>query len=162
MAEDERRAEGDDAALSAWEQKEGNTPDTPPHPKLARLTEAFEAHTDVCALQGVLDAAMNDAAAPVPVTVEVQPGLLALLMHTEGIDAARAGRAPDSPEHVLARRVSNQLEHLLHGFAIDPTSHPHFAAIWNGLCADAGAPELVVPNSDRAAKDMPPAERGPF
>ncbi|WP_312166631.1 hypothetical protein [Phenylobacterium sp.] len=162
MAEDKRGITGDDAVLSAWEQREGNTPDTPPHPKLARLKAAFEAHADVCALAGVLDAAMNDTRDPVQVTVEVQPGLLALLAHAERLDAARAGRQAESPERVLSQRVSNHLENLLHAFAADPTSHPHFAAIWNGLCADAGAPELVVPNSERAAKDIPPAVEGPF
>lgn len=103
-----------------------------------------------------------DTRDPVQVTVEVQPGLLALLAHAERLDAARAGRQAESPERVLSQHVSNHLENLLHAFAADPTSHPHFAAIWNGLCADAGAPELVVPNSERAAKDIPPAVEGPF
>lgn len=150
-----------DPALSAWERGEGNTPDPALHPKLARVKEAFEAHADVCALSQVMDAAMNDADDAVPVTVEVQPGLLALLSHIERIDAARAGRTPMPPERVLAQLASNHLESLLHRLVTDATGHPHFAEIWNGLCADADAPDLRVPDGNAAA-DMPPAVRGPF
>ncbi len=151
----------DDAALSAWEQTEGNTPDAPPHPKLAGIKSAFAAHAEVCALTQTLDAAMNDAGDSVSVTVEVQPGLLALLAHIERINAARVGRTPAPPERVLAQLASNHLENLLHGLVVDPTSHPYFAEIWNDLCAAADAPDLTVPDGNAAA-DTPPATRGPF
>lgn len=161
MAQDEPGLTGDDAALSAWEMGAGNTPDPPPHPKLATLKSRFADHADVCALDAVLDAAMNDATAPVPVTVEVQPGLLALLAHIKRIDSVRAGRAEAPPSALLAQIASNHLENLLHTLVTDPTSHPHFAELWNGLCADADAPELAVPTEapDEQAK---PAEGGPF
>lgn len=152
----------DDAALSAWEQTEGNTPHAPPHPKLAGIKSAFAAHAEVCALTRTLDTAMQDTGGPVSVTVEVQPGLLALLLHMERIDATRAGRTPAPPERILAQLASNHLENLLHGLVVDPTSHPHFAEIWNGLCAAANAPELAVPDGNTAAADTPPATRGPF
>lgn len=161
MAQDEPSLTGDDAALSAWETGDGDTPDPPPHPKLAALKSRFADHADVCALDDVLDAAMKDAAAPVPVTVEVQPGLLALLAHIKRIDSVRAGRAEAPPSAALAQIVNNHLENLLHMLFTDPTSHPHFAELWNGLCTAAEAPELAVPTgaTDGQAK---PAEGGPF
>lgn len=161
MAQDEPGLTGDDAALSAWETGAGDTPDAPPHPKLGALKATFDNHADVCALRNVLDAAMNDGAAPVPVTVEVQPGLLALLAQIERIDSIRASRTESPPSAMLAQIVSNHLENLLHSLVTDPTSHPHFAELWNGLCTDAGAPELAVPTEtpDELAR---PAEGGPF
>lgn len=161
MAQDETGLTANDAALSAWETGAGDTPDAPPHPKLAALQSSFAHHADVCALRAVLDAAMNDGAAPVPVTITVEPGLLALLTQIERIDSVRAGRAESPPSAVLAQIVSNHLENLLHTFVTDPTSHPHFAELWNGLCADADAPELAVPTGapDEQTK---PAEGGTF
>lgn len=147
-----------DAALSAWESGAGNTPDPAPHPALARIRAQFDAHPDVCTLSRVLDAAQNDASNPVAVTVEVQPGLLALLEHIESLDAA-AGRASAPIERVLAQVLNNHLEHLLHGLVTDPTSHPHYARLWNSLCAEAGAPELAVPDG---AASIPDAAEGPF
>lgn len=161
MAQDETGQTANDAALSAWETGAGDTPDAPPHPKLAALKSRFAEHADVCALDAVLDAAMNDAAAPVPVTVEVQPGLLALLAHIKRIDSVRAGRAESPPSAVLAQIVSNHLENLLHMLVTDPTSHPHFGELWNALCADADAPELAVPTT-MANGQATPAEGGPF
>lgn len=148
MANDKPEEDADDAALAAWELGEGDTPDPAPHPKLARLKALFAAHPDVSALTRVLDAAMNDADDPVPVTVAVQPGLLRLLAHIETLDAA-AARVPASMEKDLAalpveravsQIVGNYLENLLHGLVTDPTSHPHFAEVWNALCAAEGAP----------------------
>lgn len=161
MANDKPEEDADDAALAAWELGEGDTPDPAPHPKLARLKALFAAHPDICALTRVLDAAMNDAADPVPVTVAVQPGLLRLLAHIETLDAAIAGRAPASLERAVSQIVGNSLENLLHGFAADPTSHPHFAEVWNALCAAEGAPALAVPTTG-TAEPAPPAEEGPF
>ncbi len=126
MSEDKPSAPTADEALSAWEQGAGNTPDAPPHPKLAHLKSRFAAHTDVCSLEAVLPAAMNDASDAVPVTVEVQPGLLALLAHIEELDSARVGRNPAPPSRLLAQIVSNYLENLLHTIVTDPTSHPHY------------------------------------
>ena len=160
MANDKPEEDADDAALAAWELAEGDTPDPAPHPKLARLKELFEAHADVAALTRVLAAAMNDTDDPVPVTVEVQPGLLRLLAQIETLDAAIAGRAPTPPERAVSQIVGNYLENLLHGLAADPTGHPHFAAVWNALCAAEGAPELAVPTGK--AEPAPPAEEGPF
>lgn len=160
MANDKPEEDADDAALAAWELGEGDTPDPAPHPKLAHLRALFAAHPDVSALTRVLDAAMNDAADPVPVTVAAQPGLLRLLAHIETLDAAAAGRAALPVERAVSQIVGNYLEHLLHGLAADPTSHPHFAEIWNGLCAAEGAPELAVPTG--TAEPAPPAEEGPF
>lgn len=161
MPEDKPSAPTADEMLNAWERGEGDTPDTPPHPKLAHLKSRFASHTDVCSLEDVLSAAMNDAGDAVPVTVEVQPGLLALLAHIEKLDSARVGRNPAPPLCLLAQIVSNHLENLLHTLVTDPTSHPHYAEIWNGLCAAEGAAELAVPTGDAAAKDAP-ADRGPF
>ena len=161
MPEDKPSAPTADEALSAWERGAGDTPDTPPHPKLAHLKSRFAAHTDVCSLEAVLSAAMNDAGDAVPVTVEVQPGLLALLAHIEKLDSARVGRNPAPPSRLLAQIVSNHLENLLHTIVTDPTSHPHYADLWNALCAAEGAPELAVPTDD-AANGTPPADGGPF
>lgn len=160
MANDKPEEDADDAALAAWELGEGDTPDPAPHPRLAHLKAQFEAHPDVAALSRVLDAAMNDADDPVPVTVEVQPGLLRLLAHIETLDAAASGRAPAPPERAVSQIVGNYLENLLHGLVVDPTSHPHFAAVWNALCAAEGAPELAVPTE--TPQLAPPAEEGPF
>lgn len=161
MAQDEPGQTDDDAALSAWETGAGDTPDPPPHPKLAALKSRFEDHADVCALSDVLDTAMKDAAAPVPVMIEVQPGLLALLSHVERIDSARRGRAEAPPSAALAQIVNNHLENLLHMLVTDPTSHPHFAELWNGLCTAAEAPELAVPTGEPDGQAKP-AEEGPF
>lgn len=161
MAEEKSGQTNVDAALSAWERGAGNTPDVPPHPKLAHLKSRFDAHADVCDLEDILNAAMNDAGDPVPVTVEVQPGLLALAAHIERRDAARVGRNPAPPSRFLSQIVSNALGNLLHTIVTDPTSHPHYAEIWNGLCAAEGAPELAVPIGD-TADSTPPADRGPF
>lgn len=161
MPEDKPSALTADEALSAWERGAGDTPDAQPHPKLATLKSRFVAHTDVCSLEDVLSAAMNDAGEAVPVTVEVQPGLLALLAHIEKLDSARVGRNPATPSRLLAQIVSNHLENLLHTIVTDPTSHPHYAELWNDLCAAEGAPELAVPTDD-AADATPPADRGPF
>lgn len=161
MPEDKPSAPTADEALSAWEQGAGNTPDAPPHPKLAHLKSRFAAHADVCDLEDILNAAMNDAADPVLVTVEVQPGLLALMKHIERLDAARVGRNPAPPSRLLTQIVANHLENLLHTIVTNPTSHPHYAELWNDLCAAEGAPELAVPNGD-GADETPPAEGGPF
>ncbi|ARS27585.1 hypothetical protein [Sphingomonas sp. KC8] len=161
MPQDEPGLTGDDEALSAWETGAGDTPDVPPHSKLAALKSRFDNHADVCALRDALNAAMNDGAAPVPVTVAVQPGLLALLAHVERIDSARADRAEASPSAVLAQAINNYLENLLHTLVADPTSHPHFAELWNSLCADANAPELAVP-TDENPEPATPADGGPF
>ncbi|PKP85777.1 MAG: hypothetical protein CVT80_00705 [Alphaproteobacteria bacterium HGW-Alphaproteobacteria-2] len=149
MPDDKKPAAGDpdfDAALSAWETGAGNTPDPAPHPALARVKAQFAAHPAVCDLTRVLDAAQNDVGDPVPVTVRLQPGLLALLMHIEGLDAEQAKRAPLSQERVLSGLISNHLENLLHTLVTDPTHHPHFAKTWNVLCAQAGAAALSVPD----------------
>lgn len=161
MAEEKPEQTSADAALSAWENSAGNTPDVQTHPKLAHLKSRFASHADVCELEAALSAAMNDTADLVPVTVEVQPGLLTLAAHIERLDAARVGRNPAPPSRLLTQIVSNALENLLHTIVTDPTSHPHFAEIWNGLCAEEGAPELAVPTGDTAAKDAR-ADRGPF
>lgn len=161
MPEDKRSAPTADEALSVWETGAGDTPDAPPHPKLAHLKSRFAEHTDVCSLEDVLSAAMNDAGDAVPVTVEVQPGLLALLAHIEKLDSARVGRDPAPPSRLLAQIVSNALENLLHTIVTNPTSHPHYAELWNAVCAAEGAPELAVPTGD-GADGTPPAEGGPF
>jgi hypothetical protein len=161
MPEDKPSAPAADEALNAWEYGAGNTPDAPPHSKLAHLKSRFAAHTDVCGLEDVLSAAMNDAGDAVPVTVEVQPGLLALLAHIEDIDSARVGRNPAPPSHLLTQIVANHLENLLHTIVTNPTSHPHYAELWNALCAAEDAPELAVPTG-AAADGTPPAEGGPF
>lgn len=132
-------------ALDAYEEGQGDTPDPVPHPKRARLHALFEVLPEVRTLSRVLDAAMNDASDPVPVTITVQPGLLRLLAHIEGLDAAAAGRAPEPISTSLAQRVHNDLENLLHQLATDPTSHPDYAKAWNALCAAEDAPELAVP-----------------
>ncbi len=160
MANDKPEEDADDAALAAWELGDDDTPDPAPHPKLAHLRSMFAAHADVAALTRVLDAAMNDADAPVPVTVAVQPGLLRLLAHIETLDADSAGRVPAPPERAVSQIVGNYLEHLLHRLVTDPTGHPHFAAVWNALCAAEDAPELAVPTG--TPKPAPPAEEGPF
>jgi len=160
MANDKSEEDADDTALAAWELGEGDTPDPAPHPKLARLKALFAEHPDVSALTRVLDAAMNDADDPVPVTAEVQQGLLWLLAHVETLDAKTAGRTALPVERIVNQIVSNHLENLLHGLVTDPTSHPHLAAVWNALCAAEGAPELTVPTG--TAEPAPPAEEGPF
>lgn len=158
MVNDKPEEDADDAALAAWELGEGDTPDPAPHPKLARLKALFAAHPDVSALTRACDAAMNDAADAVPVTVEVQPGLLRLLAHIGTLDAAASGRAPAQPERAASQVIGNFLENLLHTLVTDPTGHSHFAVIWNGICAAEGAPELAV--STGTAEDKP--EEGPF
>ena len=164
MPDEKRPAAGDhnvDAALSAWELCGGNTPDPAPHPALARLKAQFAVHPDVCALSRVLDAAQNDAADPAPVTVKVRPELAALLEHIESLDAAATRRAPAPVERVLGLILNNYLENLLHRLVTDPTSHPHYARLWNRFCAEAGAPELAVP--DTSAPPVPEAAaEGPF
>lgn len=161
MSKDKPSAPTADEALSAWERGAGNTPDAPPHPKLAHLKSRFAAHTDVCSLEAVLSAAMNDAGDAVPVMVEVQPGLLALLAHIEKLDSARVGLNPAPPSRLLTQIVSNHLENLLHTIVTNPTSHPHYAELWNALCAAEGAPELAVPTGD-GEDGKQPSEGGPF
>lgn len=148
-------------ALDTYEEGQGDTPDPATHPKLADLRAAFDALPDVRRLNGLLPAAMNDASDPVPLTITVQPGLLCLLAHIEGLDAAAAGRAPEPVSASLSQRVRNDLENLLHQLATDPTNHPHYAKAWNALCAAEGAPELAVP--DGTPQSGPQAgERGVF
>jgi hypothetical protein len=164
MPDEKKPAAGDhnvDAALSAWESGAGNTPDPAPHPALVGLKAQFAAHPDVCTLTALTDAAMNRASADMPVTVKVRPELAALLEHIESLDAAAAaGRAPAPIERTLNLVVNNYLEDLLHMLVTDPTSHPHYARLWNSFCAEAGAPELAVP--DAAAPITPDAAEGPF
>ncbi|MFD1914001.1 hypothetical protein [Halodurantibacterium flavum] len=149
------------SALDAWEVGQGDTPDPVPHPALAGLRDAFDALPDVRRLHELVDAAMNDTAEPVPVTIPVQPGLLRLLAHVAELDAAAAGRAPAPVSAALAQRVHNDLHMLLHQLATDPTRHPHYAKAWNALCAAEGAPELAVP-ADPPQSGPQAAERGPF
>jgi hypothetical protein len=160
MANDKPEEDADDAALAAWELGEGDTSDPAPHPQLARIKALFEAHPDVAALTRALDAAMNDTDNPVPVAVVVQPGLLRLLAHIETLDAATAGRAALPAERILSQIVSNYLERLLHRLVTDPTGHPHFAEVWNALCAAECAPELAVPSG--TPEPVPPSEERPF
>lgn len=62
---------------------------------------------------------------------------------------------------VLERIMLNILENHLHGLAADPTSHPHFACLWNHLCTEAGRPELTLP--DKIGPSGPQeAVEGPF
>lgn len=155
MPDDKKPAAGDhdfDAALSAWERSDGNTPDPALHPALARLRAQFAAHPEVCALTRVLDTAQNDASDPVPVTVTVQPGLLALAAHVESLNAVAAGRAPAPVERVLGQALNNHLEHLLHGLVTDPTSHPHYTRLWNMLCAEAEQPGFAIPDGQACAE----------
>lgn len=162
MPDEKRPAAGDydlDAALSAWEQGAGDTPGPAPHPAGARLKAQFAAHPDVCALAALTDAAIKHASADMPVTIKVRPEFAALLEHIESLDAAASARAPASVECVLNLVVNNYLENLLHRLTADPTSHPHFARLWNSLCAAEGAPELAVP--DTSAPPEAQAE-GPF
>ena len=134
------------ARLAAWEEGQGAFDDPASHPDIARMRADFDALPETRALQTIIDAAQNDPAAPLPVTVDVQPGLLALLTHIEGLDSKRAGRAPLSQERLLSGLISNHLENLLHALVTDPTRHPHYAKAWNALCAQAGAGELSVPD----------------
>lgn len=146
-----------DAALSDWERGEGDTPAPAPHPERARLKALFETHTDVCTLARLLDAAINDASDPAPVTVEVQPGLLRLLGYVESLEAAAAGRPPAPVERILHQIVGNHAENLLHLLATDPTSHPHFAKLWNALCAGQGQAAYQVPDG---TPQTPPDKAG--
>ena len=148
-------------ALDAWEEGEGDTPDSVPHPKLAGLRAAFDALPDVRRLNELLHAAMNDVSDPVPVTITVQPGLLRLLAHVAGLDAAAAGRAPEPVSASLAQRAHNDLHNLLHWLVTDPTSHPHYAKTWNDLCAAEGAPELAV-RAETPQSGPEKGERGVF
>ena len=62
---------------------------------------------------------------------------------------------------MLEQVVLNILENHLHGLAADPTSHPHFARLWNQICTEAGHPEFIIP--DKAAPSGPQeAVEGPF
>ena len=149
------------AALDAWEAGEGDTPDPAPHPKLARLHALFEVLPEVRTLTRVLDGAMNDTADPVSVTIAVQPGLLRLLAHIAGLDAAAAGRAPAPVSAALSERAHNDLHNLLHGLVTAPTRHPHYAKAWNDLCAAEGAPELAVP-AEPPQSGPQAGERGVF
>lgn len=148
-------------ALDVWEAGEGGTPDPAPHPKLARLHALFEVLPEVRTLTHVLDDAMADTADPVPVTITVQPGLLRLLAHIAGLDAAAAGRAPAPVSAALSQRTHNDLHNLLHGLVTDPTNHPHYAKAWNDLCAAEGAPELAVPAEPHQSGPQT-GERGVF
>lgn len=162
MPDEKRPTTGDhdlEAALSAWEQGAGDTPDPAPHPALARLKAQFAAHPDVCALAALTNAAMNRASADMPVMVKVRPELAALLEHIESLDAAASARAPAPVESVLSGIVGNYLESLLHHLTADPTSHPHYARLWNSLCAAESAPELAVPESSAAPEA---SAEGPF
>lgn len=151
----------DRAALAAWEEGQGDTPDPVPHPKLARLTALFDVLPEVRTLRTILDTAMNDDRPPVALTVDAGQGLLHLLSHIERLDAAAAGRAPLPPERVASQIIGNHLEHFLHGLVTDPTSHPHYAKVWNALCAAEDAPDLAVPEG--IGENGPQkAEEGPF
>ena len=163
MPDDRKPVSGEenfDAALRVWERGAGDTPDPAPHPALAGLRAQFAAHPDVCALSRVLDFAQQDAGDPVPYMVKLEPRLLAVLEHIESLEAVNASRTPAPTERVLSLVLNNYLEDLLHRLVTDPTSHPHYARLWNGLCAKAGAPELAVP--DGATPATPKAEDGPF
>lgn len=151
----------EDAALSAWERGAGDTPDPAPHPKRARVKALFEALPEVAELERVLSGAMNDPAKPIPLTIEVQPGLLQLLAHIEQIDAGRAGRPPSPPHRLLSQAVSNQLEDLLHRLITDPTNHPHYAQAWNALCAAEEALDLTIPDG-MAPGGPEKGKEGPF
>lgn len=164
MPDDRKPNAGDhdfDVALSAWERGAGDTPDPPPHPAQAGLRAQFAAHPDICALTAHTDAAMHRASADMAVMVKVRPELAALLEHVESLDAAARGRPPAPIARVLSGIVRNHLEHLLHMLVTDPTSHPHYARLWNNLCVNAGAPDLAVPDPDAPPAPETDAE-GPF
>ena len=56
------------------------------------------------------------------VTVDVQPGLLALLAHRARLDAAHADPCARAAAAPLVTACRQPAQHLLHGLATDPTN----------------------------------------
>lgn len=150
-----------DAALSAWEEGQGASAPDHADPTYQALRRAFLHHPDVEALDAAIAAAQADGQAIEAHTLHLPSGLIRLFAHIEQLDARAAGRPPADMRAILERIVLNILENHLHGLAADPTSHPHFACLWNRLCAEAGRPELTLP--DRIGPSGPQeAVEGPF
>jgi len=153
-----------EATLAAWEQGPGAAAPLRDDPAAQKLRAAFLTHPKTRALAALIEAAHSDDTAE-SYTVPAARGLIRLLEHIERLDAATAGRSPAATPDLLAQIIDNHLQALLHGLATDPTAHPHYARLWNSMCAAANAPQLAVPNRDTPDGTVPdphrPAE-GPF
>ena len=150
-----------DAALAAWEAGQGASAPDHANPTYQALRTAFLQHPDVVALDTAIATAQAEPSAIEVHTLHLPSGLTGLLAHIEHIDARAAGRTPADTGAMLEQVVRNILENHLHGLAADPTSHPHFARLWNQICTEAGHPEFTIP--EKAALSGPQeAAEGPF
>ena len=149
------------AALAAWEEGQGASAPDHADPTYRTLRRTFLHHPDVQALDAAIAAAQADGQAIEAHTLHLSSGLIRLLAHIEQLDARTADRPPADMRAMLERIVLNILENHMHRLAADPTSHPHFARLWNRLCVEAGHPELTLP--DKMALSGPQeAAEGPF
>ena len=164
MKEPESLPPEEQSALDAWESGQGARISDRSDPVSRALLSRFMAHPELGALAALTDTAHSDDAADT-YTIPAARGLIRLLEHIERLDAATAGRSPAATPALLARIIDNHLQGLLHGLATDPTTHPHYARLWNSMCAAADAPQLAVPDRDTPDGTVPaphrPAE-GPF
>lgn len=151
------------AALDAYEAGEGNTEDPVADPNLRLLTDRFKNSPELTEHKNLLDLVHDLLAGETtqPVSLALNPGLVLLAEHLESKWAAHEGRPARPAAEALSQIFSNHLHDLLHRMTVEPTSHPYYGKLWDGLCeaeglagyrlADGTAPE-------RAGK----REEGPF
>jgi hypothetical protein len=152
------------AALDAYETGEGNTEDPASDPQRRLLAERFATLPEVIEHENLLDLVhyrlSTQQEEPV-VLLRLNTGLLALVEHLESKWAAHEGRPPRGTDDALTEIVSNHLHDLLHRMATDPTSHPYYGKLWNGLCEAEGLAGYRL--ADRPAQNgAGKGQEGPF
>lgn len=153
----------DQASLDAYETGEGNTEDPSADPKLRTLAERFKNSPALIEHENLI-AIVHDLLAgetTQPVSLALNPGLVLLAEHLESKWAAHEGRPAKPAAEALSQIVSNHLHELLHRMTVEPTSHPYYGKLWDGLCEAEGLPGYRLAEGtapERAGK----GEEGPF
>lgn len=152
------------AALDAYETGEGNTEDATSDPQARLLAERFAALPELVELENLINLAhyrLNSAQEEPVILLRLNTGLLALVEHLESKWAAHEGRPPRGTDDALTEIVWNHLHDLLHRMATNPTSHPYYGKLWNGLCEAEGLAGYRL--ADRGAQEEAgKGQEGPF
>lgn len=163
MSDEQPLTPEEQAALDAYETGEGNTEDATSDPQRRLLAERFAALPELIEHENLLDLAherLNSSEDKI-VALRLNTGLLALVEHLESKWAAHEGRPPRGTDDALTEIVWNHLHDLLHRMATDPTIHPYYGKLWNGLCEAEGLAAYRL--ADRPAQEEAgKGQEGPF
>lgn len=164
MSDEQPLTPEEQAALDAYETGEGNTQDPASDPQARLLAERFAALPELVELENFINLAhyrLNSAQEEPVILLRLNTGLLALVEHLESKWAAHEGRPPRGTDDALTEIVSNHLHDLLHRMATNPTSHPYYGKLWNGLCEAEGLAGYRL--ADRTAQEEAgKGQEGPF